>query len=1792
MQFRLEEARRDGHDDASIASYLAQRHNFDINRARADGADDTQIAEFLAARPFKATPSPEVGQESEAKPEKGLIRRGLERVSDAGLDLAKGVVGTGEAVVGVANLLSGNAAGDALASIGYDPKATKDLIDSGYSEARQAENKAVQDAEGFVDTTAALLANPAAAVGSIIESAPLMLGSAGAVRAAASSLLARAGIAPGTAAAQQFLSRPDIVAKLGTIGSVAEGATAAGSIQEQARQEGRSYSDSAPYALAGGAGTALIGKAASKILPDADVAAGTVGLGAGRTSVGQAATAIGKGVVQEGIVEELPQSAQEQVMTNLATGKPWDESVGKAAAQGMVAGMGMGAGANAANQLARINPALDAELTQREQDAAATGDPLEVSVVRLENDALRASEIKAHSERLLAAGIEGAPSIIDTIDPATRLEVARALMASLNPETAPVQPEVMGSQETASAPLSAIAQPLVQPEVLQPVPAPSVPAEAMPITPVATETAPDVIAMNAEPAQAVEAVSADVQPVAAEAMVEAPAPMLMSNGQPFQSQKLAAESARQRKLQMAPIEVDGGWGLVPAEVPQAQALQPDIPAAPVTPEAAPVQAPQADIQQDAPVTRSAADVTLDAPMLMSSGKPFGSQKLAAASARQRRLDMVPVKVEGGWGLATARAQAANTQGPVPPITRNAAPAVAPVTNKATREALRTVAAARMPSLGNTVDRLITRGDARKRGGLVVVETEADLPNLSGGRVGPVASRGPDGRIRGLYDPGSGLHYLVSENVDATEALAVLLHEATHGQQRAQIDGKAARMLESRGYYPTPVRAVLDRVAQRMEAAGETGNPAEATAYIVEESVIAGRQAGFSAVDGKFMTWVDNRFGKRIGELVRDFVAMVRAWAMRRNVPLYPTLDDLVALAQYGLKRAEKGDVTFGEENRRLREENRTAWVKAKALLQRQLAPGGLLPENVFHEKITRDNQLNALEFDIRHVVGGLEQAAWKDFGKRIEKLSETELAQLTEALAGRVPASLPEATTLAILAMRQYIDSLSAEYVQILDEQITAKLNQGEEADTGLRDRILSNVGQYVNRSYRAFDDPQWFKKVPDSVLSNARAFLRNGYLEAGETEAEAARLTEVALHEILKNGTAYDSMESFIAEGKLGAKDLSVLMPRKNVPDELRALLGEHTDPRLTFAKSASKMGRLIWNQRFLDRVREVGMGAFLFEGMNRPPEATTQIAAEGSETYSPLNGLWTFPEVAQAFKDALGKEQMADWYRVIVRLNGMVKYGKTVLSPTTAMRNWQSAMFFSLANGHFDLLQMRKSVAAFREQVAQNATGDNLAYLRHLKTLGVVYDSPYAGEMKRLLDDSQIEDLLNTSKGTLLRGFRKANSVAQGFYSFGDDFWKIIGFENEKASLVKAGFSPQEAEVEAARRIRDTYPTYSLVGRAIRSLGRFPLAGTFVSFPAEIIRTTGNMLALVASDLRSDNPGLRRLGVRRALGMAMVSGGFYALSAISKAGAGVDDDEEEALRDLAPPWQKNSTFLYVGRDEDGKLRYFDMSFLDPYGYLKRPLTAMMRDQPWEKIAASSVGDLLSPFLGADISAEAVYRVFSNTTATGGKVYQEGPGVSPVDQTLAIADYLRKALQPGFMGNVERITQAAQGKYREGSGQRFNLEDEMVSLLGWRASTVDAKTALRYRSYEFGDRLSDARGAVNRVLRSQNEVTDDDITQALERGEAMHRQSFEEMRRIVAAARNSGMTEQDVREVLEAGSLSRKNVDALIRGEVPPFTVSEQAAQGAARQAELTRDKAHADEIKRRFEAARDLTQ
>lgn len=889
-----------------------------------------------------------------------------------------------------------------------------------------------------------------------------------------------------------------------------------------------------------------------------------------------------------------------------------------------------------------------------------------------------------------------------------------------------------------------------------------------------------------------------------------------------------------------------------------------------------------------------------------------------------------------------------------------------------------------------------------------------------------------------------------------------------------------------------------------------------------------------------------------------------------------------AMRRFGMRRPASSS-PFAAENARLREDDRTLWNKAKTFWKRQFFPGGLLPADVFKEKIARDNELEVVEFDVRHLVGRLERTIKRDYGMGAAKLPEATQELLSKALGGRVDPSIPADTRTAIITMRQYIDSLSRDYLGILQAQMDALVEEGspEAAQkAGLLDIIANNIGQYVHRSYRAFDDPQWFSKIPDATVDAARSYLKSRYLEEGEDAATAARKAEASLNEIIKTGKAYDSMEAFIKESKLGAKDLSVLKRRKDIAPEIRALLGEHVDPRINFAKSATKMGRLIWNQRFLDRVREIGLGTFLFEGADRPPQATARIAAEGSEAYAPLNGLWTFPEVDQAFKDSLGKEKMGDFYRTVVQWNGMVKYGKTVLSPTTAFRNWQSAMFFALANGHFNMSHAAKSLSGLREYFTQQGEGARLDYLRKLKKLGVVYDTPYAGEMMRLLADSRIEDIIRGKSGTLLESVRTVNEYARSFYQFGDDFWKIIGFENEKRALMNVGFDDARAEKEAAERIRNTYPTYSMVGRGITALSRFPLVGTFVSFPAEIIRTSANMLRLVASDFK--DPQLRPLAIKRALGMSMVAGFAYAVQEMTKAMFHVDDDDEEAVRELAAPWSKNSNFAFAGRDADGNLRYFDLSFLDPYNYWKRPITAIMRGQPWEDTATDIMVDTLKPFLGVDIAAGAIGEVIANKKFGGGRVYGEHDDMPK--QLSDIAHHLRKDLQPGIVSNVERTLKALKDE-RSPSGKKYDLGDEIYGWVGWRATTLEPKTALYYRAFEFQDAKRDASKRLNDVLKNPNKVSDGDIRSAYEADNRQRADAYRAMALVIRAAQRSGMNAVQIRALLRRSNVSQQDIAALLNDRVPAITVTPASRLQTVHRARALYGAEKAQEISSRYQ-------
>lgn len=884
-------------------------------------------------------------------------------------------------------------------------------------------------------------------------------------------------------------------------------------------------------------------------------------------------------------------------------------------------------------------------------------------------------------------------------------------------------------------------------------------------------------------------------------------------------------------------------------------------------------------------------------------------------------------------------------------------------------------------------------------------------------------------------------------------------------------------------------------------------------------------------------------------------------------------------------RFEKSRVPEWESlNAQLRETDKTAGSKIKRQLSRWIMPGGNMPETVKQAVRGRDRDVAVHEFDISMLVGKLNSAI-KSANINPDRLTDDQWAKYHQFLTGENDGStLGQSERDALVLMREHVDGLTRDYVSSVNNKLQQRLAEDGVADpkeAARLEKMLGNIGKYLNRSYKAFDDKEWFKKIPTKVIDDARTYLINQYKRDGSTAEEAKNKAQVTLNEIVKTGTAYESLGSFIAESKLGSKDLSTLIPRKDISPEIRALLGEYADPRINYAKSVSKMSSMIASDKLLSTIRDMGINNFIFEKDTRPPEATVQLAGEKSEVYSPLNGMWTTPEIKEAFEDAMGAGGGEGWLDTAIRINGFIKYGKTVLSPTTAMRNVMSSYFFTVANGHFNQKYMKQAVSAFNAQVKGKVTDGESDYIKRLIKLGVLYDSANAGEMVKMMTDGKISQMLEGKGGAAFESLRWLTDKATGFYRFGDDFWKIVGFENEKAALIRTGMPQGEAESVAAERIQDTYPTYSRVGKAGVWLSRFPLAGTFVSFPAEIVRTTGNMIKLAASEIKSENPKVRAMGAKRIVGITMASGGMFALSALSAAMFGVTDDEEEALRDMTADWQKNSTFVYAGRDSDGNLRYFDMSFLDPYGYWKRPIEAMMRDQPVDKAIASSLSDMISPFLGADITAGKILEVLSNKKQSGGQVYKEND--TAIRKSADIAGHLALGLAPGAVNNAWRIGMAA-GDVKRSTGKPYSLPDEMLALMGFRSSTFDPKVSLYYRTFDFNSSIAEARKELSGVLRDPNKVSDGEISAAKERAKSKQEQAFKQMSRLIQAAQTGGASRPQVVRILLLAGISKRNVGFLLQGRVPPVNLSDTSYESAVKRAQLIMDNESAREIRSRF--------
>ena len=506
-----------------------------------------------------------------------------------------------------------------------------------------------------------------------------------------------------------------------------------------------------------------------------------------------------------------------------------------------------------------------------------------------------------------------------------------------------------------------------------------------------------------------------------------------------------------------------------------------------------------------------------------------------------------------------------------------------------------------------------------------------------------------------------------------------------------------------------------------------------------------------------------------------------------------------------------------------------------------------------------------------------------------------------------------------------------------------------------------------------------------------------------------------------------------------------------------------------------------------------------------------------------NPASGKYALKEVAEAIEIASGKAvtnlaSNAIYRNLILFPKATSQMAKTILSPVTHARNFLSAGAFAVANGIIPGITVgRKELGkAWKNlQVAGVGTRAESEFYRKMAKLGNVNTNVRLGDMRGLMQDIDFGSTLMADKSLkgLLKPLSKIKKWTEDAYTAEDDFWKMVTFLGERARYAnaykRAGKTISEDALDemASKIVRNNVPNYDYVSSMVKGLRRWPV-GNFVSFPAEILRTSTNILQTALREI--SDPALKRIGWQRLIGMLTVMGGVpYAATKGGQYLYDVSEDEMAAIRRFVAPWSRNSTLIPIKTD-DGSYKYVDFSHANAYDTMIRPWQTALNEVADGQLnneaimnnfilgAMKGMGEIAQPFVTESIWTEALADVLpilgrGGRTSEGFEVYDK-----ETDTGGTIAEkvfmHLLKSQMPGSLKQLGRIDYAMTdfdtplqvgdlggpfkwgkiGKYDK-YGQSYELLDEGLGIIGMRAVKLNVPRALKFKqaAYASGSRAS-----------------------------------------------------------------------------------------------------------------------
>jgi len=579
---------------------------------------------------------------------------------------------------------------------------------------------------------------------------------------------------------------------------------------------------------------------------------------------------------------------------------------------------------------------------------------------------------------------------------------------------------------------------------------------------------------------------------------------------------------------------------------------------------------------------------------------------------------------------------------------------------------------------------------------------------------------------------------------------------------------------------------------------------------------------------------------------------------------------------------------------------------------------------------------------------------------KMSEIPEETREQLDEVLRGNSEGTqFSDEVREALGSMKSHISRMQTRLIK------AGILKKGSNLETKIKKSQDQGFELWLNRQYEIYDNPHWRNEIlknPEKaeILRNAQSFLKSrfrnndsnferididvqDFKKKGQAELDAAGVKKEytegdALTKLSKadsdywlsvagskgkvNETISDILHAYdedtlnrVFKEKIPPLRNSagkILSRRGDIPEQIRALMGEYKDPFTNYRNSVMKINQLLETSKYERGVAEL-IKKGLIPGTGVIPDSSKGIVHRISSalpvggavddpyrniTYqqgmdigylggsldlvkSPLDRLYANKDLADAIINGNeisipGLLTGIPLIQKYLLLQGHTRAAKTVYSPTAIARNFIGAGWMAAGAGYLNPRHLKEGVNLFRGMFDW-ADPRLKMEMEKAVYLGYGQSGVDVNQYREMIQLAGREDFL-TLKSPLFREKNKIvekaaqfNMSATKFYQLMDDMWKQYAFFNEKGTYRKVlqdkGINPDEVvdsfrtgddilveitalDKFAARKVSQHMQNYAGVPQFVRYARLLP-AADFLAFTTELVRTQYHILRTASEDI-----------------------------------------------------------------------------------------------------------------------------------------------------------------------------------------------------------------------------------------------------------------------------------------------------------------------------------------------------